>query len=726
MDVYCTQLARRVLVCYFSPGTGWVLASLHMLLDYVGERGMEASWTNTKKELTIMHAAQDHEADLGLSQAFLDSIRIQLHVIRASNTKAFMSMLDHLSETNFYSVSVPLHIHLETEHPEHLMRFVSDFTWPHGLKKVHVHRIGGTTDSIILRSWPLFSNNDMGLILADNSYPSMDFFRLVLSSIYWLQINSYNDSKLAGIGLSPYPLQQFGRGHVEDFVCMFGRQYESSSIGPLRAQLLPLSSVLYFQTFLQGLGFYSSLHVSSNKDRSKSLSVNPHVLPYMSDFENFMLELVQSRGYYLFYPQGHLMEPNTRIRVRESCKHNCTISEKFQSDGRGFGTAAAGLKQRQTSLFNLSLWDLPFLDTLGEPWGTWDATSRHLHDACEKQPGLLDVKCSDRVRLKPCEEAHLFTNEEISNVAGYTIILSHFWKASRSALIAPLLEHYANAPSVDKIFVVWHNQNVPCPGTSAIKSVPIIFVPQECDSLNNRFLIDKRVNTECVFVLDDDIQVHIEDLERLFYVWQAFPRRLVGFFPRWFQPKTQYSGKYLITSHGKANPSEGYSFVLTKAVMFSQAYLYEYRCGIGRKLHTVVDDMVNSEDLGLNLMVFSLLSKLPALAVKPLWPILDYGVERSNENSGLFNRGRQHFSNRSRSLTFFMEAYSISSDQLCCERMVADVTHGHDSVQLYMIPAHDLGKYVHYPCLYARRPGHCSFVSFAQVGKLNATTLPLQ
>lgn len=673
----------------------------------------------------MMHAVQEHEVDLGLPQAFLDSISVQLHVVRASNSTAFMSMLDNLCETSFYGVSVPLHIHLGREQPQYLMRFVSELIWPHGLKKVHTHQVFAATDSILLGSWSLSSKNDMGLILVDNNHPSMNFFRLVLASLYWLQINNYTDSKLAGIGLASYPLQKFGRYNLEEFICLFCGQHESSSTGPLKTQVFPLSSALYFHSFLQKLSLYGSLHVSSSEGASQSLFVNPHASPGMSNLERFKLELVRNRGYYLLYPQGHLIEPNMRIKLQEGCRHTCSLSENFQSDARGFRTTAAGFQRDQTFLLNLSLWDLPFLDTLGKPQETWEATARHLHDAREKQPGFLHVKCSEGVRFLPCEESHSITDEKILTVAGYTIILSHFWKASRIALLAPLLEHYANAPSVDKIFIVWHNQNVPCPGSSAIRSVPIIFVPQECDSLNNRFLIDKRINTECVFVVDDDIQVHIEDLERLFFVWQAFPHRLVGFFPRWFQPKTQYSGKYLTTNRGKSNPAEGYSFVLTKAVMFSQAYLHEYRCGIGKRVQALVDDMVNSEDLGLNLMVFSLLSKLPALAVKPLWPILDYGVDRT-KNSGLFKRGRQHFSNRSHSLSFFMEAYSISSDQLCCERMVADVSHERDSLQVIMRSAHDLGKFVHYPCLYTARPGHCSFLSFAEVGMLNTTKLPLQ
>lgn len=695
-----------------------------VLLSYVFvERAdqMEASLMFIGSSLNIQDGHTGGTAVMA-RQERVETFKIQMHVYGAMHPDSCLLLLKTLSEVTPYNLSIPLHIHIDDSQFQLLYRPLDDFTWSHGSKQIHLQTKSGTVDRHMMDFLYTFSGNDSHLFLFATSLHALDLYRHVITCMCLPNPNRYKDTKQAGVVISTCNLDNFEFSTDED-----QKQHSlwthDRFLCATQGQLLPFQDALYFPHFLKAVKSLTFSKVSMDDEVFEQSRIDSQTWNALPTWEKVILLLMSTENFYFIHvrvaPRIHGTKNNSLKThplywndVQLFFKHsnylpamaNASVNEQEPFLGRGFQ-------------------NIPPKSTGGISWQRWELTAEYLNGLKQEKFNLPRLKCSSRIRTKPCLG---FTPRTPGRAISdkYTIILSHFWKVERRLLLAPMLEHYAGAQSVEKIFVVWHNMNVPCPGASIIGSVPVIFVPQECDSLNNRYLVDNRVTTECIFMLDDDIQVHTEDVERLFLVWQKFPSKLVGYFPRWFRPEKEYSGKYLPTNNRKSYRVRGYSFILTKAMMFSGVYLHEYLCGKGRALHEIVDEAMNAEDLGLNLMVFSILNQLPALAVMPLWPILDYGVQKAGMG-GLFARGRQHYSSRDRSLGLFMKLFNIRSSLLCCQQEIVDVDAVYEEDPFTMKSITELGRYVHYPCMNALDPNWCTFLQSPDVEMLHKTNITL-
>ena len=191
-----------------------------------------------------------------------------------------------------------------------------------------------------------------------------------------------------------------------------------------------------------------------------------------------------------------------------------------------------------------------------------------------------------------------------------TVLVSTFDRFDHLPL---LLNYYASSPIVAQILVTWQNPRLEAPRTTIVGGVPVHFLQQSHDSLNNRFNPSSWINESSpVFVVDDDMKVHLQDLDLLHSVWKTFPEKLVGFAPRWFSKDKNGLLRYEYSSEDPkpssppgTRPQDGYAIMLTKAMIMSSDMLYEYTCGktsLHRAVHDMVDIHFNCEDIGMSMI----------------------------------------------------------------------------------------------------------------------------
>lgn len=80
----------------------------------------------------------------------------------------------------------------------------------------------------------------------------------------------------------------------------------------------------------------------------------------------------------------------------------------------------------------------------------------------------------------------------------FSVVISTY---DRQELLERLLVRYSQCKKVHKIYVVWHNPRVEAPSDFRIGSVPVIFLSQKFDSLNNRFNPIPGLETQVVYFL---------------------------------------------------------------------------------------------------------------------------------------------------------------------------------------------------------------------------------
>jgi hypothetical protein len=231
-----------------------------------------------------------------------------------------------------------------------------------------------------------------------------------------------------------------------------------------------------------------------------------------------------------------------------------------------------------------------------------------------------------------------------------TIVISTM---SRFETLYKQIVYYSKSPLVSMILVTWHNQKLRPPRSALINNAIVHFVPQQYDSLNNRFNPNIQIVTEAVFIMDDDMKINIEDLSVLFQVWLKFPDNIVGTSPRWFHVNDRLkvtNGSELIPGNSNKKqyltyisasndpvknsndpPRPGYGLMLTKSMMLHKRYLFEYSCGkfdSDYAFHDLVDKKKNCEDITMNAVVAFVTHKIidsPPLFVEPIHDIGDFG-----------------------------------------------------------------------------------------------------
>lgn len=104
----------------------------------------------------------------------------------------------------------------------------------------------------------------------------------------------------------------------------------------------------------------------------------------------------------------------------------------------------------------------------------------------------------------------------------FSVMLSTY-NPERIRHLSLLIRHLLKSNKIHTVFVTWHNPDLQVPDTlyreieeSDYHRVKVL--SQTFDSLNNRFNPTEELQTEAVYIMDDDIYIDLQDLEFTFSV----------------------------------------------------------------------------------------------------------------------------------------------------------------------------------------------------------------
>lgn len=216
------------------------------------------------------------------------------------------------------------------------------------------------------------------------------------------------------------------------------------------------------------------------------------------------------------------------------------------------------------------------------------------------------------------------------------------------------VKHYSRCASVKEMVVVW-NKGTPPDLDDLDSAVPVRIRREDENSLNNRFKLDPLIQTRAVLELDDDIMMSCDDIERGFKVWRQYPDRIVGFYPRYVDPRVS---KYRAEKYARKH--NGYNMILTGAAFIDSQVAFGRYWGEGAKEgREFVDKNFNCEDVLLNFLYANASSAKTVEYVKPAWTI-----DTSKLSSVAISRNTQaHFQVRSECLVKFTEMYGGPGDR---------------------------------------------------------------
>ncbi|XP_065870295.1 glucosamine inositolphosphorylceramide transferase 1 [Euphorbia lathyris] len=210
------------------------------------------------------------------------------------------------------------------------------------------------------------------------------------------------------------------------------------------------------------------------------------------------------------------------------------------------------------------------------------------------------------------------------------------------------VKHYSRCSSVKEIVVVW-NKGTPPELSDLDSAVPVRIRLEPENSLNNRFKKDPLIKTRAVLELDDDIMMSCDDIERGFKVWRQYPKRIVGFYPRYISVRSlKYRGEKYARTHS------GYNMILTGAAFIDSKLAFErYWSKEAEAGRDLVDKYFNCEDVLLNYLYANASSSKAVEYVRPTW-----AIDTSKFSGAAISRNTQvHYKIRSNCLQKFSKMY---------------------------------------------------------------------
>jgi alpha-1,4-N-acetylglucosaminyltransferase EXTL3 len=185
----------------------------------------------------------------------------------------------------------------------------------------------------------------------------------------------------------------------------------------------------------------------------------------------------------------------------------------------------------------------------------------------------------------------------------FTVVMTTY---KRNEALMEGLAHLKGIPSLNKVVIVWNNEDDP---SAELKwpdiGIPIVVVRGKGNSLNNRFLPYKEIETEAVLQLDDDVLMAPEEIEFGFRVWCENRERMVGFFGR----SHIYNFKDKRWNYGKTNCM--FSMSLTGCTFIHKTYMYLYSYLMPKEVRNRVDQIMDCEDIAMNFLAAHLSRKPP-------------------------------------------------------------------------------------------------------------------
>ena len=246
--------------------------------------------------------------------------------------------------------------------------------------------------------------------------------------------------------------------------------------------------------------------------------------------------------------------------------------------------------------------------------------------------------------------------------------------------------HYAEIcgkeSGINQVFVIWAEQNapiVPTP-TSFFDNIPtaktrgsatspgrttnnssnradVYVLQKEKDSLNSRFERISELNSDAVFMVDDDLRVSCSSLEHGFDAWRSNPNGMAGYYPRLASSKSKSPTEFLYHTWPVVFWRHKFNFVLTKASFMHSKYLGLYSGHLfPQAVRDYVDEHMNCEDVAMALLVANHSKYESSLATgggegSPAIPIYVEGVVIDRGLFGGISTGGGHMLTRSDCLT---------------------------------------------------------------------------
>lgn len=225
----------------------------------------------------------------------------------------------------------------------------------------------------------------------------------------------------------------------------------------------------------------------------------------------------------------------------------------------------------------------------------------------------------------------------------FTVVLLTF---RRDAVLHAALERLNNMPYLNKVLVVWNNDEPPSDRAWPRLHVPVLFIKAAVNSLNNRFLPYDQIETEAVLSLDDDIDLKQHEIIFAFRVWREQRTKIVGFPAR---HHARYNGEMYYNS----NHTCQHSMILTGAAFIHKWYMYAYTYQMPEIIREKVDEWMNCEDLAMNFLV-SHLTRQPPIKTTSKWTL------RCATCSEMLSQDASHFTERHECIRFFTRVFGYN------------------------------------------------------------------
>ena len=256
----------------------------------------------------------------------------------------------------------------------------------------------------------------------------------------------------------------------------------------------------------------------------------------------------------------------------------------------------------------------------------------------------------------------------------YAVLINTY---KRPQMLREAVLHYSDRCGkrfgVYQVFVLWADQETLPPDISSFyktdgrigsenkmqNQAVVRFVKLPKDSLNSRFLPITELESEAVFMVDDDLRVSCESLAKGYLAWRKFQDSLVGFYPRLGSPATLFSGKDVdaMTYHNWPEVffHQRFNIILTKASFLHKKYLDLYSSSAHpTEIKDYVDARMNCEDIAMAMLVAN---HTQSRLGEPSPPIYVEGIVSDAGLFGGISTGGGHMGKRSECLTDLTRIY---------------------------------------------------------------------
>ena len=271
----------------------------------------------------------------------------------------------------------------------------------------------------------------------------------------------------------------------------------------------------------------------------------------------------------------------------------------------------------------------------------------------------------------------------------YAVVINTY---KRPDMLHDAVLHYAAVcgpkAGVSQVFVVWAEQgNTPPDGESFFETglrhgyqnhSRVEVMQMAKDSLNSRFLPIPQLESDVVFMVDDDVRVDCASLYNGFQAWNSFPDSLVGYYPRLAAKSRSNEQEFMYHNWPSVYLRSRFNIILTKASFMHRKYfdIYSDPLQNPNEILEFVDSKMNCEDVAMAMVVANYTR---AKTGEPARPIYVEGHLRDRGLFGGISTGSDHFDTRTMCLTELTKIYRRHGwdDPLSSSVTLKDSTYVH-------------------------------------------------